>query len=233
MAKRIRLDSTPTPPHDTQRPNAASKSLEEDNCSICLQQVVDRTVIPTCSHEFCFECLLVWSGSYLFHYVRNGGLISLLEQSRKCPLCSQSVGDHVIHHIRSTRDYQKHYLPPLRTSPRPVQSRSRPNPGARRAEREWGRRERQEREEADRLDRAITRRRWIYQHHLYAKVRPCQFLQPDGILLHPLAIACRIQLLHTVQTMSLSVPVFCLPGTTKPHDDVSAKRVACMGQSGR
>ena len=34
----------------------------ENNCSICLQLVVDRTVIPKCSHEFCFECLLVWTG---------------------------------------------------------------------------------------------------------------------------------------------------------------------------
>ncbi|KAF5320105.1 hypothetical protein D9611_010380 [Ephemerocybe angulata] len=34
----------------------------EDNCSICLHRVEDRTVIPNCSHEFCFECLLVWIG---------------------------------------------------------------------------------------------------------------------------------------------------------------------------
>jgi Ring finger domain len=36
----------------------------ENTCSICLQPVVDRTVIPKCSHEFCFECLLVWTGMY-------------------------------------------------------------------------------------------------------------------------------------------------------------------------
>ncbi len=35
---------------------------EEEHCSICLQPLVDRTVIPACSHEFCFECLLVWTG---------------------------------------------------------------------------------------------------------------------------------------------------------------------------
>jgi hypothetical protein len=34
----------------------------DDNCSICLHSVVDRTVVPKCSHEFCFECLLVWTG---------------------------------------------------------------------------------------------------------------------------------------------------------------------------
>lgn len=38
----------------------------EEMCSICLQQVEDRTVIPKCSHEFCFECLLVWTGESRF-----------------------------------------------------------------------------------------------------------------------------------------------------------------------
>jgi RING-type zinc-finger len=36
----------------------------EDHCTICLQPFVDRTVVPTCSHEFCFECLMIWSGTY-------------------------------------------------------------------------------------------------------------------------------------------------------------------------
>ncbi|EPQ53397.1 hypothetical protein GLOTRDRAFT_131270 [Gloeophyllum trabeum ATCC 11539] len=36
-------------------------------------------------------------------------------------------------------------------------------------EREWGRRRRREREEADALERAISKRRWIYEHDLYAK----------------------------------------------------------------
>ena len=34
----------------------------ENSCSICLHSIADRTVIPKCSHEFCFECLLVWTG---------------------------------------------------------------------------------------------------------------------------------------------------------------------------
>ena len=43
--------------------------FEDDghNCSICLQELVDRTVIPTCSHEFCFECLLIWTGASLLN----------------------------------------------------------------------------------------------------------------------------------------------------------------------
>jgi hypothetical protein len=49
-------------------PSAVEERLykeEEDNeehCSICLQPLSDRTIIPACSHEFCFECLLVWTG---------------------------------------------------------------------------------------------------------------------------------------------------------------------------
>jgi hypothetical protein len=35
---------------------------DEDHCTICLQAIVDRALIPECSHEFCFECLMIWSG---------------------------------------------------------------------------------------------------------------------------------------------------------------------------
>jgi hypothetical protein len=179
-SKRIKLESSPTPPPVGH--NSSPKSPEEDHCSICLQHVVDRTIVPTCSqaHEFCSECLLV---CYFFFLSRRNSRRPywLLKpsffspgQSRKCPLCSQLLGDHLIHHIRSKYDYQKHYLPPLRTSPRPPQPRHRAS--GRRAEREWGRRERQEREEADKLDLAIARRRRIYQHHLYAKVCLPQYI---------------------------------------------------------
>ncbi|KAL1721575.1 hypothetical protein EV715DRAFT_194820 [Schizophyllum commune] len=130
--------------------------FEDDghNCSICLQELVDRTVIPTCSHEFCFECLLIWT-----------------EQSRKCPLCNQNTGDHLIHNIRSNYDYQRHYLNPLRTSPKPalaVRSTAAAPIRRRRVEREWGRRAARQ-EESDRLDESIRRRRWVYQNGLYAK----------------------------------------------------------------
>ncbi|TRM66794.1 hypothetical protein BD626DRAFT_164272 [Schizophyllum amplum] len=130
--------------------------FEDDgyNCSICLQEFVDRTVIPTCSHEFCFECLLIWT-----------------EQSRRCPLCTQNIGDHLIHNIRSNYDYQRHYLTLLRTSPKPLQA-TRSTTAApirrRRAEREWGRRAAQ-REELDRLEESLRKRRWVYEHGSYAK----------------------------------------------------------------
>lgn len=96
----------------------------------------------------------------------------MLEQSRKCPLCSRSFEDaYLIHRIRSQYDYQKHYLLPLRTSPPPLVGESRATALRNtRRERQWGRRQRRQREEADELERAIERRRWLYQHHLYAKV---------------------------------------------------------------
>ncbi|KDQ51791.1 hypothetical protein JAAARDRAFT_139755 [Jaapia argillacea MUCL 33604] len=161
-SKRIKLESSPSPPPPSQDHHSTPippEDPEEDNCSICLQPVVDRTIIPTCSHEFCFECLLVWT-----------------EQSRRCPLCTQPIGEggaYLIHKIRSKYDYQKHYLPPLRTSPAPLQplaaGRADGRRRAPRRERQWGRRERREREEADALETAIRKRRWIYEHDLYAK----------------------------------------------------------------
>ncbi|KAF9233456.1 hypothetical protein BU15DRAFT_80116 [Melanogaster broomeanus] len=78
---------------------------------------------------------------------------------------------YLIHRVRSYYDYQKHYLPPSRISPPLLstgESRARALRNTRR-ERQWGRRERQQREEADQLERAIARRRWICHHDLYAK----------------------------------------------------------------
>ncbi|KAI0247257.1 hypothetical protein BJV78DRAFT_1397670 [Lactifluus subvellereus] len=128
--------------------------VDEDHCTICLQPIVDRTLVPTCSHEFCFECLMLWSA-----------------QSRRCPLCAQDIGDYLIHRIRSTFDYQKHFIPPLRTSPPPLAHTGGARPALvhRRRERVWGPRDHAARDEADALERAVSRRRWIYQHNLYAK----------------------------------------------------------------
>ncbi|KAI0338787.1 hypothetical protein BDW22DRAFT_1337477 [Trametopsis cervina] len=132
---------------------------DEEHCSICLQPLSDRTIIPACSHEFCFECLLVWT-----------------EQSRRCPLCSGQIGEYLIHDIRSKHDFSKHYLTPLRTSPRPAPAAVRAVALRRQAQRRdlrWGRNERTERERqrkaADELERAIEKRKWIYRHGLYAK----------------------------------------------------------------
>ncbi|KAF9259450.1 hypothetical protein L218DRAFT_963613 [Marasmius fiardii PR-910] len=156
--KRIKLESaSPEPSTGEDIP----EDLEENQCCICLQALVDRTVVPPCSHEFCFECLMIWT-----------------EQSRRCPLCSQDIGEYVIHNIRSRYDYQKHFLPPMRSkSPAMLPMRSLParNTNTRgrnripREIRERSRRERDERIEADRFERAVAKRRWIYKHDLYAK----------------------------------------------------------------
>ncbi|KAG2002393.1 hypothetical protein CC2G_004587 [Coprinopsis cinerea AmutBmut pab1-1] len=167
--KRIRLendaDSTPGIPEipvdkvsEDATMDGGNEEEGEDSCSICLHTLEDRTVIPKCSHEFCFECLLVWTG-----------------QSRRCPLCNQPIGDYIIHSIRSRFDYRKHFLAPLRSSPPPEQpSASNPVVNARRnaiyRRRERERRRRgEELSELDRFERSLAKRRWIYRHHLYAK----------------------------------------------------------------
>ncbi|KAH8111569.1 hypothetical protein DFH11DRAFT_1612355 [Phellopilus nigrolimitatus] len=153
-AKRIKLESDPE--DDDLKgavPNDPEEDLDGDHCSICLQLFVDRTVIPECSHEFCFDCILIWTG-----------------QSRRCPLCTRTIGPYLIHHIRSNFDYQKYHLPPLRSSPPPIQPLRRfPRSSTTRRPGHWGRRERRERDVADELERAIDKRRWIYHNHLYAK----------------------------------------------------------------
>ncbi|EMD36012.1 hypothetical protein CERSUDRAFT_96236 [Gelatoporia subvermispora B] len=161
-SKRIKLNASSSPPLDAARtvddpdiPHDLDDS-DVEQCSICLQPLADRTIIPKCSHEFCFECLLVWT-----------------EQSRKCPLCTQTIGDYLIHHVRSKYDYQKHYLTPLRSSSRLSEGVRAQTVARRRAqtrrEQEWGRRRWREQEEADELERAIEHRRWVYRHKLYAK----------------------------------------------------------------
>jgi len=80
--KRPKLDLSPSPePEGPARPlevdvNQVEAQFEgqhlgsvhdndsdtEDHCIICLQLIVDRTVLPACSHDrFCFECVTVWS----------------------------------------------------------------------------------------------------------------------------------------------------------------------------
>ncbi|KAK7037888.1 E3 ubiquitin-protein ligase Topors [Favolaschia claudopus] len=156
---RSKLDPSPDASADQMYGPLLEEEVEEDQdrCSICLQGLIDRTVVPICAHEFCFDCLIVWT-----------------EQSRRCPLCSQGIGPFLIHKIRSRYDYQKHYLNPLPTSPvsrplPPLAARQNRAPRRRAREREWGRRATAESDEADRLDRSIAKRKWIYEHDLYAK----------------------------------------------------------------
>ena len=64
--KRIKLESpSPESPHSDHDPSLEREGEEDvdDQCSICLQRLSDRTLIPRCSHEFCFECLVIWTGT--------------------------------------------------------------------------------------------------------------------------------------------------------------------------
>lgn len=49
-------------PHEDNEDHNTADS--EPSCIICLGPIVDRTILPSCSHDaFCFECLLVWAGT--------------------------------------------------------------------------------------------------------------------------------------------------------------------------
>jgi hypothetical protein len=71
--KRIKLESSPeSSDWEAYKPELPpeEEDLDEEHCSICLQPLSDRTVLPACSHEFCFDCILIWTGScqYSFHF---------------------------------------------------------------------------------------------------------------------------------------------------------------------
>ncbi|KAG9050801.1 hypothetical protein FS837_002357 [Tulasnella sp. UAMH 9824] len=52
--------------------DGASESDVDDQCVICLQMIVDRTVLPACAHDrFCFECLEMWAGQSRKHIASN------------------------------------------------------------------------------------------------------------------------------------------------------------------
>lgn len=64
-SKRIKLEVEAEdflPTHNDLEEVEPNQDDSENSCSICLHSIADRTVIPKCSHEFCFECLWVWTG---------------------------------------------------------------------------------------------------------------------------------------------------------------------------
>ncbi|KAG6828043.1 hypothetical protein H0H92_009543 [Tricholoma furcatifolium] len=85
---------------------------------------------------------------------------------------AETVGEYLLHNIRSKYDFRKHYLPPLRKlSPVPETNTNAQGQRRRRTarERERDRRLQEEREASDKLSRSIEKRRWIYSRNLYAK----------------------------------------------------------------
>lgn len=65
--KPVDLDSrsrSPSPiTEDNPKPTVEEEREDDDeNCLICLQTIVDRTIL-ICGHDrFCFECILIWTG---------------------------------------------------------------------------------------------------------------------------------------------------------------------------
>lgn len=93
-SKRIKLeDEDLLPTHDDLEGVGPNQDDSENSCSICLHSIADRTVIPKCSHEFCFECLLVWTGlsNYLVIFTREMITVSLIY------LKSNPAGAHYVH----------------------------------------------------------------------------------------------------------------------------------------
>jgi len=70
-----------------------SPSPEAKHCSICLQDVMNKSYSNTCCHEFCFGCLLEWS-----------------KVKPECPLCKASFRS-IYHNIRSNADYDEYVVP--------------------------------------------------------------------------------------------------------------------------
>ena len=62
ISKRAKLDKVAETRDNAE--NGLDEELDGDHCSICLQLLLDRTVIPECSHEFCFECIVTWTGMF-------------------------------------------------------------------------------------------------------------------------------------------------------------------------
>lgn len=167
-----------------------------------------------------------------------------LDQSRRCPLCSQGIGDYLIHHIRSKYDFQKHYLTPLRKSPNsqpllPVASGSRGRISGSHREVQWGRtgrRARQrERDAADALENAIDKRRWVYRHGLYAKVITTPlflFAFPTKfIIANDLGVARCFQFLHALPTFSDPFTICYQSRPHNPRHHLHSERAPRMGLS--
>ncbi|KZP24029.1 hypothetical protein FIBSPDRAFT_889247 [Athelia psychrophila] len=55
------LSASPRNKEDDANEDEDKQDEDEEQCSICLQPPVHRTVIPSCVHEFCFECILAWT----------------------------------------------------------------------------------------------------------------------------------------------------------------------------
>lgn len=175
---------------------------DEEHCIICLQDIIDRTILPECGHKYtCFQCICAWITS---------GTETM--KARRCPLCNTPIGSYIVHNVRGEHDFQRHWLPPptpeTNVGERLASSRllavtNHPRNRQRRKVR-WGRRPVRAYNELDELERAIERRRHIYRHNLFAKVRVCNSLTPRPWRLYSqdyFDLACCFQPSYTIQTI--------------------------------
>lgn len=178
----------PDEPVDLPRPADGVKGEDDhkhhedsnkERCVICLMALRDRTIVGVCGHEFCVsiagprraakaESSLNVSVS---GQISRGGALYALQTWRLfcCTIWTRS------HRSKSATFLLmqpmlicQFYLPPLpqRKLPSaalPLGQNRRPYEDPR-----WGRREKME---MDELDHQVERRREIYQHELYVKVR--------------------------------------------------------------
>jgi hypothetical protein len=104
-------ENSPTPPplspspvkDGEEEPKTSASTIEQsqDNkCPVCLQKLNSNTksYASTCSHSFCFECLLEWS-----------------KIKYNCPLCKR-VFDRIIYSVKSNYDYKEYRLPTMPAS---------------------------------------------------------------------------------------------------------------------
>lgn len=70
-----------------------SASPEIAKCAICLGDVVNRSYSNSCSHQFCFGCLLEWS-----------------KVKPECPLCKSSFRS-IYHNFRSNNEFDEYVVP--------------------------------------------------------------------------------------------------------------------------
>ncbi|KAH9817355.1 hypothetical protein DFH28DRAFT_1220258 [Melampsora americana] len=126
---------------------------EPEKCAICLSETKDRTIIAPCYHsQYCFRCILLWS-----------------EKSKKCPLCLGTI-DHFLHHLSPHADYERYFPLPLLQPDKPQTSTSTHHlhhPSA--PSRSLSDSKLREIQENKHAFISLDRRKFIYQHGLYAK----------------------------------------------------------------
>uniref|UniRef100_UPI00358EF2E5 E3 ubiquitin-protein ligase Topors-like n=1 Tax=Myxine glutinosa TaxID=7769 RepID=UPI00358EF2E5 len=69
-----------------------SDASPDSECPICLNRIQNRALTNSCSHSFCFLCILEWA-----------------KRKAECPLCQQTF-DGIIHSVKSDTNYKEYEL---------------------------------------------------------------------------------------------------------------------------